>query len=268
MDVSTKVKCVTLTLLVCFAIFSRYSYANVSTELIFCYEDKALTPMFVGVGHEVPIVKPGASIDILNALNNQLSNLQIIFQRKPWRRCLRDLASGKVDAVIASYRPERESFAVYPMTNDNKVAEKFAISKFGSCLIGRPDFHKQWKTREVFQNKAFTLAVPNGYGVGAALKDEPLFIHNTFSSAKAFELVENNVVDASVSLCQIDDEPVVSYPYKDSDVAAIYPAYEITHGYLLFSRKFYDEHPALSNQMWQHLAQMNTAKIYLSYLSD
>lgn len=268
MDVFNKLKYVILNLLIFFASLSQYSYANSSTELVFCYEDKALIPMFVGVGHEVPIDKPGASIDILNTIDNQLPNLKIIYQRKPWRRCLRDLANNNVDAVIASYRAERAKFAVYPMTNDNKVADKYAISKFSSCLIGRPNFHKQWKTREVFQNKAFTLAVPNGYGIGESLKDEPFFIHNTFSSEKAFELVENNVVDASVGLCQVDDSPVVSYPYENSDVAAIYPPYETIHGYLLFSHEFYNKHTALGKQIWQQLAQINTAKIYLSYLSN
>jgi len=268
MDVPAKARLISLYRLLLFWVLSACGYASASTELLFCYEDKALTPMFLGVGDELPIVNPSASIDILKLIDNRLDNLHITYLRKPWRRCLQDLAKGQVDAVIASYRPERAVLAVYPMTLDNKVAHKYAITKFSSCLFGREKFHQQWQNREVFQKQVFTLAVPNGYGIPETLKSEPFFLRHTFSSDKAFELLKNNVVDASIGLCQIDDLPIANYAAKSEDIAAVYPAYQNIHGYLLFSNSFYKKNTQLSKRIWQQLGNINTAQIYVSHLSS
>ncbi|MBB1442037.1 amino acid ABC transporter substrate-binding protein [Pseudoalteromonas sp. SG43-3] len=235
-------------------------------SLVFCYEDKNIAPMFLGDGQNIPTDKPGASIEILQQLDLALPNVAISFVRKPWRRCLNDLEFNRVNAVIASYRKGRENVAVYPVDEQGKLQDDYAVSEFGSCLIGRYKFHKEWETREVFQNKAFTIAIPNGYGLNSALKEEPFFIHNTFSKSKAFELLDKGVVQASVDLCQVDGLKVSSYPYEGNNVKPIYPPYETSHGYLVFSKKFYEENNALSLQMWQWLSKFESAPVYIKYL--
>ncbi|ASM52081.1 polar amino acid transport system substrate-binding protein [Pseudoalteromonas espejiana DSM 9414] len=249
-----------------FITFTFITSAAAATELVFCYEDKDVAPMFLGVGQEVPIDKPGASIEILKQLDADLPNVSISFVRKPWRRCLSDLEFNRVNAVIASYREGREQFAVFPTSENGALLNEFAVSRFSSCLIGRYRFHKNWKAREVFQNKAFTIAIPNGYGLNNALKDEPLFIHNTFSKKKAFELLNKGVVQASVDLCQVDDLKISSYPYKDDSVKPIYPPYETTYGYLIFSKQFYKDNQAVSQNIWRWLSKFESAPVYVKYL--
>jgi polar amino acid transport system substrate-binding protein len=244
--------------------FSSAVFAKPQT-LLFCYEDKDIAPMFLGVGQEVPIDKPGASIEVLRKLDAELDSVKVEFVRKPWRRCLNDLEFNKVDAVIASYRQGRERIAAYPFNEKGDLQSQFAVSRFSSCLIGNSKFHKEWHSREVFQKKAFTIAIPNGYGLNSTLKDEPLFIHNTFSKAKAFELLDKGVVQASVDLCKVDDLNVSSYPHN-KNVKAIYPPYETTNGYLIFSKQFYTENSALSLEMWQWLSRFDSAPVYVKYL--
>lgn len=235
-------------------------------SLVFCYEDKNIAPMFLGDGQNIPTDKPGASIEILQQLDLALPNVAISFVRKPWRRCLNDLEFNRVNVVIASYRKGRENVAVYPVDEQGKLQDDYAVSEFGSCLIGRYKFHKEWETREVFQNKAFTIAIPNGYGLNSALKEEPFFIHNTFSKSKAFELLDKGVVQASVDLCQVDGLKVSSYPYEGNNVKPIYPPYETSHGYLVFSKKFYEENNTLSWEMWEWLSKFESAPVYIKYL--
>lgn len=229
-------------------------------SLVFCYEDKNIAPMFLGDGQNIPTDKPGASIEILQQLDLALPNVAISFVRKPWRRCLNDLEFNRVNAVIASYRKGRENVAVYPVDEQGKLQDDYAV------IIGRYKFHKEWETREVFQNKAFTIVIPNGYGLNSALKEEPFFIHNTFSKSKAFELLDKGVVQASVDLCQVDGLKVSSYPYEGNNVKPIFPPYETSHGYLVFSKKFYEENNALSLQMWQWLSKFESAPVYIKYL--
>lgn len=250
----------------CLFLFHGATFAK-PAELIFCYEDKSVAPLFVGIGHEVPIVEPGASIEILRSLDRHLPEVTISYQRKPWRQCLNDLRNNKVNAVIATYRANRAEFAQYPLDQSDHPDPRYAINEFGSCLIGRDKFRQQWQSREIFQSKAFTLAVPNGFGLGDSLAQEPFFIHTTFSKEKAFELISKGEVDATVDLCQIDGHKVSNYPNESDGVRAVYPPYETSHGYLLLSKMFFKHHQSLSQKIWQQLAVQDNAKLYIQYLN-
>ena len=243
--------------------------ANAAAKrLLFCYEDKEIAPMFLGAGQEIPTQRPGASADVLRLLDDAVDGVDIEFVRKPWRRCLKDLESNKVNAVIASFREGREQIAVYPMDEDAKPNAHFAISRFGSCLLGRDIFRSQWQSRDKFNTKTFTIAVPSGYGLSAVLKKEPLFVHETVSKESAFELLNKGVVDSSIDICQVDKIKASSYPYSDTDVKALFPPYEFTLGYLVFSHQFYENHPTLSHKMWQWVSEFDSAPIYIDYLNS
>jgi len=250
------------------ALVTFNSASAADKKLLFCYEDKEIAPMFLGVGQEIPTQRSGASADVLRLLDDAVDGVDIEFVRKPWRRCLKDLESNKVNAVIASFRKGRERIAVYPMNENAKPNTQFAISKFGSCLLGRDKFRSQWQLRDELNSKIFTIAVPSGYGLGTILDKEPLFVHETVSKKSAFELLNKGVVDSSIDICQVDKTKTSSYPHNDTDVAAIYPPYEFTFGYLVFSHQFYENHPVLSHKMWQWISEFDTAPIYINYLNS
>ncbi|WP_247659603.1 hypothetical protein [Pseudoalteromonas sp. MMG006] len=136
--------------------FSSAVFAN-SQTLLFCYEDKDVAPMFLGVGQEVPIDQPGASIEVLRKLDAELDGVNVAFVRKPWRRCLNDLEFNKVDAVIASYRPGRERIAAYPFNEKGELQTQFAVSRFSSCLIGSFNFIKSGALAKFFKIKHLLL---------------------------------------------------------------------------------------------------------------
>jgi len=241
-------------------------YAN--TELRFCYEDKNVAPMFIGAGQEIPLHDPGASIELLRQLDKKLDGLTISYQRKPWQRCLNELKHNNVDAVIASYRKGRESFAVFPTTSNKIPDPSRAFNQFSSCLVGGYKFREKWRTREIFQKRAFTLALPNGYGLSKTLEQEPFFIHYTNSRDTAFELVDKGVVDATVELCKIGNIEITNFPNTNKDVQAIYPPYELNHGYLVFSRQFYQQNKKMSLRIWQKLISLDSGKLLIEYLTQ
>lgn len=247
------------------SLLSTAAIAN-STELIFCYEDKTVAPMFLAQSNEMLGTQPKASLEILQNLDNTLSQLSIRYQRKAWLSCLNDLRTNKVNAVIATYRPERTEFAQYPMDGTQQLDPRFAVSEFGSCLIGGKKFHQQWQSREVFQTRAFTLAIANGYDLGKVLHQEPFFVQHTSSVEKAVELIDRGVVDATLDVCQVGDRKVSNFRYKTAQVQAIYPPLEKAQGYLLFSKQFYQQHKALSQRIWQTIAAQDNAKLYVEYL--
>lgn len=237
-----------------------------ATELIFCYEDKTAATLFLSEGSDVPIDDPDALLEVIQRLDNKLAEVSIRYVRKPWQACLSDLRSNKVNAVIAAYRPERTAFGQYPLTKSQQPDSTRALSKFSSCLIGSNKFHKQWQSREVFQTKAFTLAIPRGYKLNKTLAQEPFFIQHTASVAKALELIERGVADASIGLCQIGSHKVASH-YDSTTLKTIYPPVAEEQGYLLFSKEFYQQHQSLSQRIWRVLADQDNAKLYVDHLN-
>lgn len=237
-----------------------------ATELIFCYEDKTAASHFLSEGSDVPIDDPDALLGVIKRLDNKLDEVSIRYVRKPWQACLTDLRSNKVNAVIAGYRADRTAFGQYPLTKSQQPDASLALAEFSSCLIGSSKFHKQWQSREVFQTKAFTLAIPQGYKLNKTLAQEPFFIEHTASVDKAIELIARGVADASIELCQIGSHKVASYSNKTT-LKTIYPPVTTEQGYLLFSKAFYKKNQPLSERIWRVLANQDSAKLYVEHLN-
>ncbi|TMN73196.1 amino acid ABC transporter substrate-binding protein [Pseudoalteromonas sp. S1727] len=237
-----------------------------ATELIYCYEDTRSASHFLNEGSDVPIDDPDALLAVFQRLDNKLDQVSIRYVRQPWQACLTDLRSNKVNAVIAAYRKDRTSFGQYPLSKTQQPDSKRAVSEFSSCLIGSNRFHQQWQSREVFQTKAFTLALPRGYKLNKAMTQEPFFIQHTASVEKALELIERGVADASIKLCQIGSRKIVS-KNQNTALKMVYPPITKEHGYLVFSKTFYDENQSLSQRIWHTLAAQDNAKLYVEQLS-
>ncbi len=239
-----------------------------TTELKFCYEDKQVAPLFIGAGQTIALHEPGAVLELIRQLDKKLSSIKISYQRKPWQQCVNDLKNNRIDAVIASYGKGRERFAVFPTTQHNTPDTSRALNQVSSCLVGGEKFREQWRTREIFQQRAFTLALPNGYGLSNTLEKEPFFIHYTHSRDKAFELVDKGVVDATVEICKIGDIEITNFANSNYDLQAIYPPYELQHGYLVFSQQFYEQNKGLSKQIWKKVSTLDSAKLLIDYFSN
>ena len=237
-----------------------------STELIFCYEDKTAASHFLSEGSDVPLDAPDALLGVMQRIDNKLAEVSIRYVQKPWQACLSDLRSNKVNAVIAGYRADRTAFGQYPLTKSQQPDTSMALAEFSSCLIGSNKFHKQWQSREVFQTKAFTLAIPQGYKLNKTLAQEPFFIEHTATVDKAIELIARGVADASIELCQIGRHKVTSHR-ENSTVKTIYPPITTEQGYLLFSKVFYNQNKSLSQRVWRVLANQDSAKLYVEHLN-
>ena len=93
-----------------------------------------MLPHYTTNSLKVPKIKAGAVIDALRQIDNKITAINFNFIRKPWLRCLSDLSSGKVSAILGSYTNEREKYAVYPKKN-GKLDNTRAFSKISTCLI-------------------------------------------------------------------------------------------------------------------------------------
>ena len=226
-------------------------------QLRFCYENKELPPHYMGMGLTVPKVKPGAVIDIMQHLDNTLSNVTIVYIREPWKRCLKDLKLGKVDAVIGRYTNERNEFAQYPMADDINLNNALAFSRTSSCLIYHKDLNVKWDGKQLISSHTIGAAVPRGYSVAKDLVQLGVDIYETPNIELAHELLFSGRVQMSLSNCDLKNKPddIVENPNPISE----------TTGYLIFSQIFYKNTPKAAEYIWRKLSEINKAPFYEKY---
>lgn len=231
--------------------------ANPQVTLRFCFEDKQLLPYYAGDGSQVA-TPPGVTIEHLQASVGSVSKLTLELQRKPWLRCLQLLAQNKVDALVATYSQKRASFAEFPLDSQRKPDISRAMSDHATCVIQRPGSNVLAR-----REQPLIVARPLGY----ATPDYPanMTIVSVQSQQQAFELVLQQRVDATTTLCEVNGIKAPSDMTPGLEI--VYPPlYQIT-GYLVFSKAFYQQHQALAQQLWQALATHRNESRYFDYLA-
>ncbi|WP_105169697.1 substrate-binding periplasmic protein [Pseudoalteromonas sp. T1lg23B] len=248
-------------------IFYSYLLLNIQAlyaqTLTFCYEDKELAPSYMGKGLEVPATNPGASIEALKAVEKNIRGLTIVFVRQPWQRCLHDIKRNKVDAVIASYVESRREFMTFPSRKEGQLDTTLAINELGRCLVGNEAFMSQLDSNE----GTFNLAIPRGYSSADRISDARFTKVDTLSQKDAFDLVSKEVVDGTFGLCMINGKQVSAYPYADT-LHAKYPPFDVSYGFLAFSKNFYTYNKELADQVWAELVKFPFAEVYMRYLKE
>lgn len=227
-----------------------------SVQLRFCYEDKQLLPYYAGDGESVAS-PPGVTIEHLQASVASISELTLQLQRKPWLRCLQLLEQNKVDALVATYSTERLSYAEFPLDNQQKPDISRAMSSHTTCVIQRPGSAVMARREE-----PLVIARPLGY----ATPDYPdnVTIVSVQSQQQAFELVVQQRVDATTTLCEVNG--IKAPADMTPGLEIVYPPlYQIT-GYLVFSKGFYQQHKKLAEQLWRALATHRDESRYFEYL--
>jgi len=232
------------------------SFASKLTTLTYCYENKEFLPHFTGNNTNIPTQKPGAEIEILQALDKSLANVKFHFLREPWLRCLRSLERGKVDAVIGSYNDERAKFAVFPWHN-GKIDIKRAYLRIDTCLLLQKGIGLRWDGKTLTSRKKISIAIPRGYNSINSFKNKHFDIYLTDSPEKAHSLLFHRRVLASISACNLKKYPDFIELNKDP--------IKKHYGYFMFSKQFYQQHTELAEQLWNNLAQIDKASYYRKY---
>jgi len=226
-----------------------HSSPNTPIEFNFCYENKEFFPHFLGDSTLVPQDRPGALIEALQQLNKMVPEVAFSFTRKPWARCLSLLENGGVSAVIGSFSEERSQFAVYPL-KDGQLDVSKAIDNLSTCFV-------VLRSSQLTMKEVTTVAVPYGYIVSGQLKNAGFEVYETDSLTLAHQLLVSKRVSASVIDCNNSIE---------NKVLMILPEPIREHqGYLMLSKKFYQQSPELAKNLWNKLSKLDRKAIYNKY---
>jgi polar amino acid transport system substrate-binding protein len=237
------------------------------TPLHFCYEDKSLPPYYLGNDAMIPASHPGASIEHLRRLSAAIPELQLQLQRLPWKRCLAALAAGQVDAVIASFQPERLALGQYPMQGQLPDPER-GFGAHQTCLVSRQDARWHWDGLRFDGVDELIVARPLGYAPLKSPSQQKMTMHYTLSTTMDLALLAKGRVHAITTLCRIAGQPLASAAITAKGLKVLQPPLYSNTGYLVFSKQFYQREPQLAAALWQQLALDKGTDIYLRYLAQ
>jgi len=245
--------------------FDISNFVFAQTQLLFCYEDKSLPPYFLGEGSIVPDNQPGSTIELMRKIDSQFQNLTIKYVRKPWKRCLDDLSKSNIDAVIGSYHIEREKIGIYP-TVKGEIDPSKALSKHAVCFIKKKNSLFSWDGKNIQSSNKLVVGVSAGYMIIKVLEKLPVIIHETISADQALLLLENNRIDAAITLCQINKYKSIANDDLKTQFSLVYPPLLIKSGYLIVSHRYYKNHSALVEKIWKYLINLDSNIIYNKYV--
>lgn len=226
-------------------------------KLRFCYEDQELFPHYLKNDANVPQHRPGAAIEIMQALDEKLSGTVVEFSRAPWKRCLNELKLGKVDALIGRYTPERAEFGMFPRGVNGAVDTAKALSVTSSCFIHDVSLPLKWDGVKLDVALPQALIAPMGYSVVKDLKSLGFDVYEASNVKLAHKLLFKGKFKVSLSDCHLTTMP--------SFIVENRTPVTREYGYLIFSKKFYWNSTDKAEFIWRTLQNLDKEGIYKKY---
>lgn len=136
------------------------------------------------------------------------------------------------------------------------------MSSHATCLVHRADNDIQHKITR--QHGNLVVSRPLGH----SNPDYPagISVVQVHSQQQALELVLSGRVDATTTLCKVNDVAGADRLSQRKPLVVVYPPLYETTGYLVFSQAFYQRHTALAEQLWQVLDATIQPQRYYDYL--
>ncbi len=228
---------------------------NTPSTLRFCYQDKELFPNYMGETNTKLADRPGINIELVDQIALNL-NLNVLYVRYSWNRCLALLKVGRVDSLIASYNKDRAEYAVYPLAGEGLDIEN-RINTLGYYMYhnaGPPI----WNGEGLIDTKA-VVAAPLGYSVVKVLRDIGINVVETGSPEDILKLLLHRRVDAIAAPGTTADALIRADITRYSDIEKDPIPITKRPYFIVFSQKFSDVNPALTKAIWQQTANVRSA---------
>jgi len=229
------------------------------TVLHVAYEDKTQFPYYMGDTQRV-LKKPGAAVELVKLLEEQIPGLRIKFSRYPWKRCLAMLESGQVDGIFnASYNTERTRIGEYPLKN-GEVDLGRRLTTISYNLYALPDSDLGWNGK-TFKDPALEIGAPLGYSIVKDLENLGVSVIKVRSSRQSLQLLIAGRVNAVALQSVTADFLLATNADQLKGIVRVDPPLRTKPYYLMLSRQFKAEQPELSEQIWDAIAQLRVERL-------
>ncbi len=194
---------------------------------------------------------PGITVELIQ-LAFQRENISLEIVRYPNKRVLLSLETNEIDgAFVFSYNADRAKFCAYPL-KEGKPDESRRVTELKYHFYK----HKEnsafgWDGKTVTPADATVTAV-SGYSVVKELNKLNIEVAEIKKPEAGFEMVRRGYVAATAGQSS-DYDPLI----KDNDfsfIERVDPPIKKKDYFLVFSKKFAQEHPEVADRIWQTLA--------------
>ncbi|GLQ04790.1 substrate-binding periplasmic protein [Sneathiella chinensis] len=217
-----------------------------------CYEDVPQPPFYFGSGPEIPAVRPGLYIHMSDLISERL-DLSITHIRAPWKRCLFFLERNEVDAVYgASFKPERILIAHYPRHN-GAIDDSRRIATKSYSLYKHKTAPIHWDGEALTHDTRF-IGAPLGYSIIPFLEHHGATVETRWSNVEGMNMVAQGRLEAFVAQEPAGDAILGQDPHRFRDVVKVKPPLQSKSYFMIISKGFYEQYPALSETIWDEIA--------------
>jgi polar amino acid transport system substrate-binding protein len=196
-------------------------------------------------------------------------NVNLVLDRHmaPRRRCLEEIKSGLSDAMASAYSPQRAESAAFPMMGGVIDASK-AMGVMTYHVYRRKGSALDWDGRRFKDLKDGRLGVQSGFiyvtdrftQLGVPYDDGAKALEPTLAKLGAGR------VEGVVAMMEEADQ-LIKLHYG-GQMERTSKVFEQTPVYMMVSRQFYSQHPALVERYWQALRNYRATYDYRRYQMD
>jgi len=223
--------------------------------LRFVYVDTPLYPYYIGHGQLIPD-NPGVSIELVKLLEKKVPGLKVELARMPWKRCLLSLKQGSADALVASFRPERQENGVYPTRPDGRPDPSRRMETHNYVLYKRKSSTLSWNGKR-FDRVDGAIGAPLGNSIVEDLRGHGVTVEESQSFVNNLRKLLAGRLAGVATLETVGDFQLGRSQY--TEVVKMSPVLASKDYYLMFSHQFIDKHPRLANDIWKALAEIRTS---------
>ena len=240
--------------LISIALFSSPTKA---APIKLCYEDVVVFPWITGD-------KQGLALTEMLYVEKKL-NIKIKFVRLPWKRCMLEAQSGKVDGLIAaSFTKERSTWGVYPTKANGQLDSSLKLHSDSYTVYVRNDSAIRWENGKFLNLANNQIGVQLGYSVGTDLKEAGYPVYSSCSTAaELLTALQDKTVNVAVlqhlpSLKTLNEKPALGV-----GLTSMPQPFKVMDQYLLFTKTFYNQNKDLSHKIWNAIPQARESSEYL-----
>lgn len=214
-------------------------------EIRLCYEDVAVYPWITGD-------RKGLVIQELQQVE-KITKIKFKYVRLPWKRCQIDAQNGKLDGLIAaSFTKERTNWGVYPTKKTGELDRSQRLHTDSFLVFITKGSPIRFQDGKFFNLGNQLVGVQLGYSVGTDLEERGYATHSSFSTAQdLIQALDASVVTVAVLQHHATIKTLNDNPKLKRNIVALKQPFKVADQYLLFTKKFYSDHPEISNKIWK-----------------
>lgn len=235
--------------------------AGQPAPLVLCYEDVAQRPWSTPAG-------AGLNFELLKRVEKQLGE-HFNYAAKPWKRCLEEVRTGAVDAVIgAADAPERRSFAIVPTLPDGKSDPARALFSDHAYVYLRAGGNASWDGHRLLAPRN-EVVVPAGYLIADLLRERGLRPREQVKSAEdALRMVANGMIDVAVLQGSEASRMARDDPRFRGRLQQAAPPFVALEFHLLVGRAAHARQAGRIDAIWRAIGTVRQSAEYRQLLSE